>query len=1464
MPIDPLTAIATARAALQAAEDGLSNATALGGGLSAAHRAVDVARAALDEARRLVFDADPGFGLVDAEYPLLLLPVRLETRYASNPRRLLVRIYPDDIHADSHEPLLTREERELQKNYLLAIETGGGENVWLPAWRELARRVGPLRALWLATGKSSAYRRPPGWTRAAIARLLPDRFVVFAWTHPDNAPIRVLAPHPVREPLALGSDPMRNDADKNQPLGGDARWLHDFDAALAAGMALEIPLQPNENVTRLVTLGVRPSVDPAAQAAEFARLIDAHRCTSGVSLLAPGESTNALGEQRTAYRAWPDTDQLYRDELAYFESGGPPTRRRASWEPGDPTRHFDGWESAGFRLDSALGLAPGTLGRLAGSDDEWAGQERLLRNLLARVVNEGIEHMLSPSVSPEAIGDALLKMRRQVSAGGPFATLRIGPQPYGVLPVRLPDRTLLQPAEAGLLDLLDRLRTHVFEPALKEVLRVSERPGNDSIMRDPGRRLLEILRFDAHTHALGVRAVLDPALLSAVLPSMSADDRGAIDLARQQVRGLLTALGDPAPQSTGIGNAGLFDDVAPVTLAMVGDTAAVQQLHALRRPEPTNGNPTTPIPLWTRELLEGIDGPQRPFTLLYELARQAVLRTADRAAREWLTQDARDNGRPLPDFEDPTASFGTIEKRLRATAPGPGEHRVKIATELDYGPDYVVIGQPRSAVWKIDAAYDYWNLREDLRLLARLPPARIEAILGAVLGLLTHRLDAWYTGFANARLDDLRADGPSAGGAPSIKQGLTVGAFGWLDAFPTGGASTVAGYVHAPSTQHALTAAVLLSADKAHRAQGHANAFAVDLSSARVRGALELLEGLRAGQPLGALLGYRIERALAAAAPKLIAHVRAAAPLVANKREASGLPAESVAADNVVDGLALLKLAGYDGTNQPNAGSIIPKLDPTEQIAITPILADAVDRIDALADLLLAEAVHHTLAGTPMRAGAVGDLLAGGPVGVPDEIEVARIGQRGTATTHKVLALFEADATRASHWMRTPRAAAEPALEAWLARQLPDPSSIAIVATFPLADGTTTPVTTTLADLLAKAKAPRSLSAIDLVLLKTPAVERRVVALLEPMRPTGSIGALTLLPDGKRKDTKGDWSLAEVAELAATLRRLLGGARGLVPADLDALGQAAGVTLDTRELETRLATLRGHVVAVRDALAKARNDKARLAALEEAESLGLDAIPNAGPLDAAVTSVRRTLDRRIAEGDDTSRPLVERMRSLGGPELVVVQRVVFSNTAVGGAFAASIGATPPEIRAFVARAAGVRDSVARLDAVLAQNEALAGTKIPFHALAVAQHPIAPGERWTALPGPTAPARTSYVVAKPATFDLVRAKHCAGLFLDAWTEVVPQAELDTAIVFDAPAATQATPNVMLLLVPEKGREAWTEEDVLAHVLEALALAKLRAVDPDLVVRASQLLPALLLRDGDGPSSLADLWTTPVEL
>jgi hypothetical protein len=97
-----------------------------------------------------------------------------------------------------------------------------------------------------------------------------------------------------------------------------------------------------------------------------------------------------------------------------------------------------------------------------------------------------------------------------------------------------------------------------------------------------------------------------------------------------------------------------------------------------------------------------------------------------------------------------------------------------------------------------------------------------------------------------------------------------------------------------------VTAALVRSGRQSHRAE---DAFDLDMSSARVREALKLLEGVAAGQPLAALLGYRIERKLTdAGLAELIVGLRIAAPLQARAGDLD-TPVESVAARDVVDGL---------------------------------------------------------------------------------------------------------------------------------------------------------------------------------------------------------------------------------------------------------------------------------------------------------------------------------------------------------------------------------------------------------------------------------------------------------------------------------------------------------------------------------------------------------------------------------
>jgi hypothetical protein len=228
--------------------------------------------------------------------------------------------------------------------------------------------------------------------------------------------------------------------------------------------------------------------------------------------------------------------------------------------------------------------------------------------------------------------------------------------------------------------------------------------------------------------------------------------------------------------------------------------------------------------------------------------------------------------------------------------------------------------------------------------------------------LYANRLDALYTARAAQRLSQLRSDtllGPTPEG---FVRGVQLGAFGWVGAIPRAGTGRNAGYVLAPSAQHAVAAGVLLSADHARRIDRSGSLrvddYAVELSSRRTRDAVAVLDGLREGQAMPALLGYRIERTLTQAggtAPALIARLRGIASTAARPIGAGGMPLPDDAAEAVCDGLSLVRRATAELTVAPDLARLGPTLqqprplDTAQTRTLLAALEAARDAIDATA-----------------------------------------------------------------------------------------------------------------------------------------------------------------------------------------------------------------------------------------------------------------------------------------------------------------------------------------------------------------------------------------------------------------------------------------------------------------------------------------------------------------------------------
>ena len=94
---------------------------------------------------------------LDAATPVVFLPVNIETRFmdtGDGASQLWVRLYPDQIAINSHEPELTAQEIADAQTYWNTVWRAGSSTVPLDAvkapWRGLASLYGPERAAWVA------------------------------------------------------------------------------------------------------------------------------------------------------------------------------------------------------------------------------------------------------------------------------------------------------------------------------------------------------------------------------------------------------------------------------------------------------------------------------------------------------------------------------------------------------------------------------------------------------------------------------------------------------------------------------------------------------------------------------------------------------------------------------------------------------------------------------------------------------------------------------------------------------------------------------------------------------------------------------------------------------------------------------------------------------------------------------------------------------------------------------------------------------------------------------------------------------------------------------------------------------------------------------------------------------------------------------------------------------------------
>ena len=274
--------------------------------------------------------------------PLLLLPVRIETRFFGDD--LKIRVYPDQLQLDDHAPLLTEREVALGVAYWERRLDGEPD----AARDDLVRELPPRRAVWVAretrptVAKSGERVYPDLNTRRnappATAALMPDRWCAIGFV--GNTRAFVAWGSEIPTPLHCSPDLADlvafEGGDEALPVDDAMAWMVDYERAIGVGMAITVDVSDvaiGDDGLTLFVAGVRGELNNEAA---LLTLLEAHHYSDGLDVMAQGTPTNNTDEAIAGWSAAVDDvaalfeRELDDDGLAGVDAvGGGPARYSA-------------------------------------------------------------------------------------------------------------------------------------------------------------------------------------------------------------------------------------------------------------------------------------------------------------------------------------------------------------------------------------------------------------------------------------------------------------------------------------------------------------------------------------------------------------------------------------------------------------------------------------------------------------------------------------------------------------------------------------------------------------------------------------------------------------------------------------------------------------------------------------------------------------------------------------------------------------------------------------------------------------------------------------------------------------------------------------------------------------------------------------------------------------------------------
>jgi hypothetical protein len=940
------------------------------------------------------------------------------------------------------------------------------------------------------------------WSEAPVAELLPDKFVCIL-QKAKNTRTEIFA-HGVHDNLPVGPDPslppeeqVKKDDNGNLIVNEALQWSVDFEKAVSVGMATKINLTPQEyqgGFDSLKVIGIRFSSDAMQSKTELENLLTNHFYSkNGFGLLKQGTPTNNTEDLPSGYTWIDDPDESYERIFKHREDF-------------NETEDLEA-RSDGEHLADALGIDTGFLKLVpnANSTDQLEANA-MNKALFPATMGYFLEEMMHPLFSESDISNTKTFFANYVSGRGSIPAIRIGKQPYGILPVSVYSR-LNFGKNADLTSSL-MISKSPFVPKLYSLLKKLDTDWNNFVPAvpfvgkqggDPHQMLIDILGLHANSVEWHQRYAQSLNQLYNQLKLLRKPN-GA-----KKTADAIAARGKLILQRFGL-DADLYD--LPILKKFFTGKAKL-----LKGPfiDDVPDSETTPVRAYSVSgknyidwlatsdantvRIEDFGGNPSPTALLYILLRHSLMQAQADAASNLLVSNQLIKDKSVyydPDFLHIEKDGGGKSKfeHLYASFPAITGNDQKLLAEHIYEPQVLA---SRKETLRLNETL------EALQVLKQVPTARLERLLTEHLDCCNYRLDAWFTGLVRYKLQTLRETKRTD---KEKGKGLYLGGYGWLlnikpenkvmtpvqlsnelsDLFkPDDGSTLVSdttnlGYIHAPSLNQAATAAILRNAYDSNKDAGSGNPFSINLNSERVRLAEGFLEGIRNGQSLSALLGYQFERGLhdkyslgEGEVDKFIYPLRKVFPLASDLLEDTkteeDVSIESIEARNVLDGLKFIQHVESTGNSSYPFGfpasKGLPAANSTEALAINSELKKIIEINDAIGDLVMAEQVYQTVLGNITRATGNADAYSKG--NHPPTVEVKDTPRTGITLTHRMTLQLHANATApvGAH----ARTVAEPALSEWLHSILPNPSNVGCWVTYSSPVTPETSVTVTQADL---------------------------------------------------------------------------------------------------------------------------------------------------------------------------------------------------------------------------------------------------------------------------------------------------------------------------------------------------------------------------------------------------------------